>query len=252
MKRKEKNKKSKLCVKQDKVRILNTINEEIKTSRDYFNLILDNFFLDSLYERLFLISKDLEIKVVRRSELGDKHIKQMLDITRYNMKELYDQNPWGDIWKNGWSDDLKFQELSNEMCNYIIIYRKKDEIQDYSSGEHHNVNLSGNFGSEIEIASFLCFRIELEGDIQGKIYLVGYMYELQSLYKGNGCGKLLVDIFGKICEKMRLEKIMCTVLKENMGARRFYSNKCEFTVDEISPTDEPYIILSKNIGIPNE
>ncbi|KAH8739489.1 acetyltransferase [Cryptosporidium ryanae] len=250
---KEKNIRSKLNEKQKKIQKCSSINYEIRDSRSYFKLLLlDDSLLNSLNEQLLIISKNFEMKILRRSELNENHIEQILDITRYNMKKLYDQNPWGDIWKNGWDDDLKFQELSDEACNYIIIYRKIDESKYSHQTEHYITNIFENFDSEIEIVSFLCFKIELEQSIiPGKLYSVGYMYEIQSLHKSNGCGKLLIDMFCRICEKMKLDKIMCTVLKKNKGAIKFYSNKCKFNIDEISPINEPYIILSKNINESN-
>ncbi|KAF7457819.1 acetyltransferase, GNAT family protein [Cryptosporidium felis] len=227
----------------------NKLLKEISNSEDFFPSLF-NDTISKYNNELEKISENSKIKIMKRKELLDVHIDQILQITRNNMKILYDENPWGELWKNGWDDKLKLQELSNEMCCYLIINNENGNVMSkkhFGSDESSSITSNCKMSPEVYIASFLCFRFELEHGINScnKI-LVGYIYELQSHIKGKGYGKLLIDLFCEICVKLRINKVMCTVLKENSDAFRFYTSKCGFIVDETSPICEPYFILSRN------
>lgn len=236
--------------------------QNVLNKRKYYSLIqrmlrpeycFSSLLLDKsldYFSKLKEISEVSKLKILQRKTLSDLHIKQLLSITRQNMKSLYDENPWGDIWANGWNDDYKFKELSHETCNYIIIYNEteNEDPNCFLKTVIYKDMFQGDFATDACIISFLCFRIELEMGIDmDKTYLVGYMYELQSLEKGRGYGKFLIDLFREVCRKLKLDKIMCTVLKANANAKRFYESKCGFEIDEISPDNEPYVIMSISI-----
>lgn len=222
--------------------------ENVLKSKDFFfNLIQDS---DTIYFKTELtkIFNCSNIHIARSSDLSDIHMEKILKITRDNMKILYDENPWGDIWSRGWNDNLKMSELRHYMCNYIIIYEKNkdnDVNKTMNIDQCQSISFHNNLRSDINILSFLSFRFELEDGVGPyNKHIVGYMYELQSLIKGKGCGKLLIDLLRLICNKLKINKIMCTVLRKNTDAIRFYTKKCGFDIDVTSPEFEPYIILS--------
>ncbi|OII73074.1 GNAT family protein [Cryptosporidium ubiquitum] len=223
---------------------------KILKSKDFFSNLFQDSDLIYFKTELTKISNYSNLHIARSSDLSDIHIEKILKITRDNMKILYDENPWGDIWSRGWDDSLKMNELKHYMCNYMIIYERNMDntvINTIKTDRCSEISFHNDLCSDINILSFLSFRFELEDEI-GPInkQIVGYMYELQSSVKRKGYGKLLIDLLFFICNKLKIKKIMCTVLRRNIDAMRFYTKKCGFNVDKISPSLEPYIILSTN------
>ncbi|KAJ1612986.1 GNAT-like acetyltransferase [Cryptosporidium canis] len=225
--------------------------KQILYSKDFFLNLFNTYNASRFKTELLKISKNSILHIARSIDLTEKHMEKILNITRDNMKTLYDTNPWGDIWSQGWDDNLKMGELSHEMCNYIIIYEKEINDTNIVNIDDHmsDIGFHGGLSSDINVLSFLSFRFELEDSIDSfNRITVGYMYELQSTIKGKGYGKLLLDILRFICQQLQVSKIMCTVLRKNIDAIRFYTTKCGFCLDKTSPTSEPYIILSLNTG----
>lgn len=224
--------------------------KEIRKSKDFFLNLLQNKNLIYFKTELTKISKRSNLHIARRSDLSSTHMENILKITRDNMKILYDENPWGDIWSQGWDDHLKMNELCHNLSNYIIIYERNTDNAtntimntDCSS----DISFHNDLRTDINILSFLSFRFELEDEFDScNKHIIGYMYELQSLVKGKGYGRLLIDLLRFICNELQIYKIICTVLRKNVDAVRFYTKKCGFVIDETSPENEPYIVLSTN------
>ncbi|KAH8584506.1 acetyltransferase [Cryptosporidium sp. chipmunk genotype I] len=224
--------------------------KKILKSKDFFLKFIPENNLIYFKTELTKISDRSNIHIARSNDLSGVHMEKILKITRDNMKILYDENPWGDIWSRGWDDNLKMNELNHYLSNYIIIYEKNiDNTTNatMNTNQCSEISFHNNLSTDINILSFLSFRFELEDefDLSNK-HIVGYMYELQSLVKGKGYGKLLIDLLRFICKGVQVNKIMCTVLRKNVNAIKFYTKKCGFYIDEISPELEPYIILSAN------
>lgn len=219
-------------------------------SNDFFPRLFNASDITYFKTELSKISNNSNLHIARSFDLTRIHMEKILKITRDNMKTLYDKNPWGDIWDRGWDDNLKMKELSHEMCNYIIIYERNigdTTDTNMDTGCLSDIGFYNELRSDINILSFLSFRFELEDGVDSyNKKIVGYMYELQSLVKGKGYGKLLLDLLRFICNKLQVSRIMCTVLRKNIDAMRFYTKKCGFDVDKTSPALEPYIILSLN------
>ncbi|KAL7069134.1 acetyltransferase, GNAT family protein [Cryptosporidium serpentis] len=232
------------------------LNEQIQSG----NICLDNLVLMNMENfkiNLQGVEEVVHFCILARKDVDEKFLLDILELTRRNMKDLYDNSPWGEDWKGGWNDELKLNELSHKMCYYIVAYTKDSlnkmlynskgtyiQSSDSLCGHRYD-QLSDSSMSFQNIFGFLSFKIELEYGINIYTkYLVGYMYELQVLVKGKGIGKHLVDIFYSLCKTLKLEKLMCTVLNCNIKAIEFYK-RCQFTIDEISPKNEPYSILSR-------
>ncbi|KAK9172005.1 Acetyltransferase (GNAT) family protein [Cryptosporidium meleagridis] len=224
--------------------------KEIRKSKDFFLNLLQGKNLMYFKTELTKISKRSNLHIAKRSDLSSTQMENILKITRDNMKILYDENPWGDIWSRGWNDRLKMDELCHSLSNYIIIYEiNTDNATNtiMSTKCSSEISFHNDLPTDINILSFLSFRFELEDEFDScNKHIVGYMYELQSLVKGKGYGKLLIDLLCFICNELQIYKIMCTVLRKNLDAVRFYTKKCGFVMDETSPENEPYIILSIN------
>lgn len=244
IKNRKASKKAALLFKKKYINLVTRIINSKDFFPDLFNVSDATYFKTELSK----ISNNSNLHIARSVDLSRIHMETILKITRDNMKTLYDKNPWGEIWSRGWDDHLKMEELTHEMCNYIIIYeRNKDDAisTKIDTDRLSDIGFYSELSLDINILSFLSFRFELEDGVnQHSKKIVGYMYELQSLVKGKGYGKLLIDLLRFICNKLKVKTIMCTVLRKNIDAIRFYTKKCGFYVDETSPALEPYIILS--------
>ena len=64
-------------------------------------------------------------------------------------------------------------------------------------------------------------------------------------------GETLVKIVETVSKRLGMDAVVLTVLKENVGAYKFYTEKMGYGVDALSPDDGPeggsshYLILSK-------
>ncbi|VTZ70383.1 N-acetyltransferase, GNAT family, putative [Plasmodium chabaudi chabaudi] len=67
--------------------------------------------------------------------------------------------------------------------------------------------------------------------------IICYLYEIQIIpdFKGVGIGSHLIYMLESLCKSIKINKILCTVLKNNINAVAFYKKKCLFEMDENSP-----------------
>eukprot|EP00921_Rhytidocystis_pertsovi_P009349 GHVQ01015042.1.p1 GENE.GHVQ01015042.1~~GHVQ01015042.1.p1 ORF type:complete len:371 (-),score=40.75 GHVQ01015042.1:344-1456(-) len=148
-----------------------------------------------------------------------------------NMKELYDSSNFNEV---GWSDEQKWKEVTDSESRYIIAH-----VVGEHKGTDFEGNCSGSRGLGGSIAGFVHFRFEVDSDNPGnhKDSPVMYIWDLQlkDWAQRKGLGKHLINVLDLSARHLGMEKLMCTVLKENVGASKFYREKCGFCTDESSP-----------------
>lgn len=135
-----------------------------------------------------------------------------------------------------WSASSKRKEMILPDMRYMVI---RDEMQESDDGTSRAIH------------GFVSFMTTYEDG-----YEVLYVYEihLAAKFRGQGVGKVLLDMTEAIGRKIKLEKVMLTVFKSNNRAVKWY-DRMGYTVDDFSPgprvlrngtIKEPsYVILSK-------
>lgn len=75
-----------------------------------------------------------------------------------------------------------------------------------------------------------------------------YVYELQVAeeHQGQGVGSVLINEIVNYAKKMSIKWILLTHYSANKRAERFYQ-KHGFTLDWSTPTDAPFVILSRQL-----
>lgn len=105
-----------------------------------------------------------------------------------------------------------------------------------------------------EIAGFCSFMLTHE-DAHSVIYI--YEIHLSPQARGQGLGKILMEVVEGVGRQVGVEKAMLTVFVENQAARRFYEEKLGYGLDKYSPRPRKlrsgglkevgYVILSKGL-----
>jgi len=110
----------------------------------------------------------------------------------------------------GWVDAEKRREMSEEEARYIVC-----EASDGS------------------LIGFMHYRFDLD-EVGAEI---SYLYELQIIdsARRRGLGKFMIQILEILSWKLGMQKIVCTCLKCNGDAMKFYKGRCGFSIDEDSP-----------------
>lgn len=174
--------------------------------------------------------KDAGVPVAREMSL----LAWMLDLTRTNMKSMYEACPgWG------WDDTGKRAEFEHQDARFLVVFdMKKNETP----------------------VAFAHIRYEIEEGLP-----ILYVYELQVCTSSQGCGlgRWLMQHVQAIARDRELSRIMLTVFSSNTNAINFYRN-LEYSVDPSSPiqveidaqgrttvgteeAEEGYFILSKKV-----
>uniref|UniRef100_UPI00358FE006 N-alpha-acetyltransferase 40 isoform X2 n=1 Tax=Myxine glutinosa TaxID=7769 RepID=UPI00358FE006 len=112
-------------------------------------------------------------------------------VTKTNMQAMYDKSDWG------WSDQAKRDELQHADAWYLIA-READQ----------------------KPVAFSNFRFDLD---YGKPVLYCYEIQLEEKVHGNGLGTFLMRALHAIASSARMNKVVLTVFKHNVGARKFFS-----------------------------
>lgn len=136
-------------------------------------------------------------------------------ITEAHMKGFYEAT-WG------WSERNKRQELTEDHARYLIAIKNKRPI------------------------GFIHFRFEFERKM-----VVLYIYELhiENAYHRKGLGRFLVQATELIALKCKMEQIITTVFKENVGSVQLF-NKLNYKLHPTSPElDEPDCMDAQQISI---
>lgn len=144
-----------------------------------------------------------------------------LALTERNMASLYEDAGWG------WNSSVKRRELCHPDARYLLAF----------AGE----------GADAELAGFAHFRFEAE---DGRACLYVYEIQLASAVQGRGLGKRLMQIMELIARRAGMGWMQATVFVANEGSMRFFCDKCKFAVDDESPDEESYQILSKELAPP--
>ncbi|XP_023242968.1 N-alpha-acetyltransferase 40-like [Centruroides sculpturatus] len=159
---------------------------------------------------------NLSIVSMPSSHLDETTIQWAFQLTKTNMKTLYETCEWG------WDDDDKLSQLKHRTARFLIV---KDENNHPKAFVHFRFDM--DFGDPV----VYCYEIQIETDIQRK-----------------GVGKHLINLLCKIGAMTEMKKVVLTVLKHNKLAYNFYTRICGFKIDASSPdkTEEAcYEILSK-------
>eukprot|EP00920_Eleutheroschizon_duboscqi_P008382 GHVT01019366.1.p3 GENE.GHVT01019366.1~~GHVT01019366.1.p3 ORF type:complete len:122 (-),score=4.27 GHVT01019366.1:544-909(-) len=95
--------------------------------------------------------------------------------------------------------------------------------------------------SNQEVVAFLHYRFEVDTEADHPMP-VCYVYELQvkAGYQSLGIGHHLLRAITEISRSLSLEKVMCTIQKENKRAVKFYKEKCGFVIDESNPNCDDF------------
>ncbi|PFH33088.1 acetyltransferase, GNAT family protein [Besnoitia besnoiti] len=165
---------------------------------------------------------------------------EIFNLTRANMKNLYDQVHF---MEQGWDDDSKRRELNHEDARLLVVLVEEADntaLPPVSRETEDSAALQDVPGERL--AGFLHYRFEVE---EGQA--VVYIYELQvkPAFQRMAVGRrlmLLVELAARAFNRTlspdrKLEKLMCTVIKENEGAVRFYKRVCGFVTDESDPSN---------------
>jgi ribosomal protein S18 acetylase RimI-like enzyme len=164
-------------------------------------------------------SLSLSLKYFPSSELSDGLFNECLDLFQTNMANLYEASSWG--------LDLKEKELELRHVKARFLFLLND-------------NQSNN-----KLAAFVHFRFEYD-DEESPSRAVLYVYEIQieSNYRRYGIGRKLMGVVEAIAAKEEMSKVVLTVFKANQDAMKFYET-LGYAIDETSPPDEDYTILSR-------
>ena len=155
-------------------------------------------------------------------EMEDEDREWCFDVTKGNMMEVYERT-WG------WDATEKRRELNNGAARFVLARDAKTRAP----------------------VAFVHFRFEKEDeDVDAP---VGYVYELQCepTHQRRALGETLVKIVETVSKRLGMDAVVLTVLKENVGAYKFYTEKMGYGVDALSPDDgleggsSHYLILSK-------
>ncbi|BFZ11621.1 hypothetical protein BsWGS_14660 [Bradybaena similaris] len=156
----------------------------------------------------------------RVADLDTQTIDWAFELTKSNMKSLYEMSEWG------WKDREKMEEMTEDKAWYLIA---RDQDGRPVAFSHFRFDL------ELDTEVLYCYEIQLCPDVRKK-----------------GLGKFMMQILELMANKYEMKSVMLTVFKHNQSAQKFFIDKLKYSVDEISPEqgiydeeDYSYQILSK-------
>lgn len=181
-------------------------------------------------------------------------VSECFDLLERNMRELYVSGGWG--WKAG----EKRRELVHEDAHLLLAYgphapaegdgvaeAKKEAAFSHAASAEKGGATGGGGGRRL--LGFGHFRFELEDGGAPVLYI--YEIQVQPGSTRAGLGRRLVQLMELVALKRGMQRIMCTVFKENVRSMRFFRTKMKYAIDESSPSnfeggeDETYEILGK-------
>ena len=194
----------------------------------------------------------------RSSPLPENLLRQCLRHFEVNMGELYRRSNWG-LDMEG-----KRLELEHKNARFLLALKKgggtagggtaggSDGDESREAGDAGQGRPDGD-DAGAEVVGFAHYRFEVD-DEDRPTRPVGYLYELQisSQNQKHGLGRKLMALVERISSELKMEKVMLTVFKANVGAMKFYERQ-EYKVDESSPSNFEggencdYEILSKSM-----
>jgi N-alpha-acetyltransferase 40 len=152
-----------------------------------------------------------------------------------NMGEMYRQSSWGlDM-------DKKRAEWTHKTSRFILLTSSASSSSPRENGEVDEEGIDDVALPQLE--AFINYRFLVEDEYEA---VVLYVYELQVQTPRRGYGQCLMNAMASIGRTVGVERVMLTVFRNNTAALSFYE-QLSYQVDETSPDDEDYLILSKNI-----
>lgn len=170
-------------------------------------------------------STTLSLTYATSSQLSEDQINVCLDLFRRNMAKQYEASSWGlDM-------EEKLLELKHERARFLLLCSDNNDRK---------------------LAAFVHFRFEYD-DEESPSCAVLYVYEIQieDTFRRHGIGRKLMGIVEVIAAKEEMSKALLTVFKANHAAMRFYED-LGYAIDDTSPNNEDYVILSRNIISPDK
>ena len=194
----------------------------------------------------------------------------MFELTKRNMKTLYDESAKKCYQEWKWNDAKKRAEMFSLETRFIIA---RERINTYNNTTDNISTISKDtLSTTIPLSStlisftsntittidpvqqslgrplaFISFQLVSEGPLE-----VLYVYELQlePETQRKGLGKHLMMTAELVARKVGFQAVMLTVLKKNIGAFDFYTQRMKYEIDIDSPSQNddmnaPYEILSK-------
>ncbi|CBZ53286.1 putative acetyltransferase domain-containing protein [Neospora caninum Liverpool] len=162
---------------------------------------------------------------------------EIFNLTRENMKNLYNQV---NFMEQGWDDDFKRRELTHEDARLLVVLTEPNETSAPVSRETDDSAALKDVSPD-RLAGFLHYRFEVE---EGTAVVYVYELQIKGAYQNMTLGRrlmLLLELaaraFNKAHSPLKFDKLMCTVIKENAGAVRFYKILCGFSTDESDPSN---------------
>lgn len=190
---------------------------------------------DAILEVDHLTDRKLDIVLLYADHLKEERV-DVLDGC-FNLVETSSANDYK-LSEMKWSPSSKRKEMLLPDMRYLVI---RDRTPTPGSD------------STRPIHGFVSFMITYE-DGHEVIYV--YEVHLAPEFRGQGIGKVLLDMVENIGRKTKVEKVMLTVFKTNKRAVKWY-DRMGYTVDDFSPgprilrngtIKEPsYVILSKSL-----
>jgi ribosomal protein S18 acetylase RimI-like enzyme len=165
--------------------------------------------------------------------------EEIYELFAVNMEAMYREASWG------YDEREKREELSDLDARYLLIREEQSAAASSSAAISSSSPCS-------KLEAFVHFRYcseSEEDDDEVGVVPVLYVYEIQvaASAQGKGLGKKLMLMLESIAHDTSMKKVMLTVFESNAKARGFYE-RIGYGLDESSPLDEDYHVLSKRIG----
>jgi ribosomal protein S18 acetylase RimI-like enzyme len=243
-----------------------TLSDDKKTIK---NLLLPDLKALTIFDRngLDII---LEFTAPSMPSWSTENEEWIFELTKRNMKTLYDESAKKGYQEWKWNDAKKRAEIFSLESRFIIARERiqtltnttniistisKDTLSTTIPLSSKLTSFTSNTITTIDPVqqslgrplAFISFQFVSEGPFE-----VLYVYELQlePETQRKGLGKHLMMTVELAARKAGFQAVMLTVLKKNIAAFDFYTQKMKYEIDIDSPSQNddmnaPYEILSK-------
>ena len=243
-----------------------TLSDDKKTIK---NLLLPDLKALTIFDRngLDII---LEFTAPSMPSWSTENEEWIYELTKRNMKTLYDESAKKGYQEWKWNDAKKRAEIFSLESRFIIARERiqtltnttniistisKDTLSTTIPLSSKLTSFTSNTITTIDPVqqslgrplAFISFQFVSEGPFE-----VLYVYELQlePETQRKGLGKHLMMTVELAARKAGFQAVMLTVLKKNIAAFDFYTQKMKYEIDIDSPSQNddmnaPYEILSK-------